>query len=190
MILASKFQSFPLFLTTIVEPRPPFKFGALYIVNRVRWVFNAVIILWYTLTTPCFGAQTACNSHVISHSYLRASHVTSMPVHAASFFNVICAMVFLLMDVLVRYCCDGVEFLPTTQLCDIRCWWHMYGQNHWLLDNSMPQPHHVGTTSQSLPQPVTRVTAHKTLCHRLRHLIHTMFINVIFALAYPKLQHS
>ena len=178
MILAAKFQTLPLVVASVVEPRsPPYRELYLLAINRLRWVVNAAIILWYSVTAPCFGAQPTCNAHVRSQSYFSTGSATQMPPRVAAIFSTSLGLFFLYVDlekVYKKYALakrmerkfPGWKKRRLDKISRVQrrlksglysC--YIGEMPFWAIDNTSPLPLQVGTDSLPLPN-TTNAAAH------------------------------
>jgi hypothetical protein len=189
MVLAAKFQSFPLFLNTLVEPIVPRNQGALLIVNRARWLVNTLIILWYTMTAPCFGSQITCNAHVRSHYFFAVGYVTQAPQRVTSIFNAGIITIFIFFDVAARV--SPIQVINRIELYKrLPHWLMIFGPINWVIHNAMPPLCRLGISiaPQLLPQPATTANRPITFLHRIRYYARILLANIVMALPYPKFQ--
>lgn len=191
IILAAKFQTLPLLVATIVEPRSPSYRGPyLFVLNRMRWIVNAAIVLWYSLTAPCFGAQPDCNVYVRSQSYFTIGNATETPPRVAAIFNTAVGLFLLSADlyyVLRKYRMElkfpgwsyrrqkWADLVQVTDMVEVY-------SSTWFKDNTSPPSFRAHTTS--LPLPNTTKMPH--LSYSLRQRVRAFGAAFLIALAYPK----
>ena len=195
VILAAKFQSLSLIVTTIVEVRSPrYRSAYLFAVNRMRWAVNAAIILWYSITAPCFGVKPECNSYVRSKLYFTVGHATKMPQRLTSIANTALVLLLIIND-LCRACYKRKrksqfpgwgsrnrkrEVERLGEATDL-----LYLYTLVLLsDNSIPLIPH--TFTASLPPPATMTNPHPSRIKYIARRVATGTRAVAAALAYPK----
>jgi hypothetical protein len=165
---------------------PRYRDASLLIVNRMRWLVNAAIILWYSLTAPCFGVDPACNIYVRSQSYFTIGYATKMPQRLTSVFNVTITLLFIVNDGYRAWYkmksppqkADWLRLRKATTCSGL------YAVN-WAFDNTSPPLHQMGTPFQLLPLPATMV-APRINCIRRKARAVTAYI--VAALPYPKFQ--
>jgi hypothetical protein len=167
---------------------PRYRDPSLFIVNRMRWLVNAAIILWYSLTAPCFGVNSLCNVYVRSQSYFTIGYATKMPQRLTSAFNVTITLLFIFNDGYrawykhkKKYPRRKVDWLRLRKVTTCS---GLYSVN-WLFDNTPPPLHQNITTFQLLPLPATMV-APRVNCIRRKVRATTAYI--VAALPYPKFQ--